>query len=116
MIAAIGLLLVLGSVGVLLYQGSQEGKAPPDVQVRVDAITPVSNGYLVAFTAINKGGFTLASVEITAALKRGEEKTESSQTTIDYISKDAEVKGGFFFSNNPKVYILDIRATGYQKP
>lgn len=115
-IAAIGLVLVVGAIGFVLYQAIWGSEVPPDVQIQIKSIQPVSSGYLVIFSIRNQSGATLEGVLVEAELKRGEEKIESSQTTIDFVPAHSNRKGGFFFRKNPHAYSLETRASGYQQP
>lgn len=114
--ASIGLLLVLSSVGFILFQGIWGNETPPDVQISIESIQPVSTGYLVKFTSKNEGGSSLAGVVVQAQLTKGEDKIETSQTTIEFLPANSLRKGGFFFRNNPKMFRLEARTLGYQEP
>ena len=47
-VAAVGLILVAGTIGFLVYQAIKGETLPPDVVVKVDSIAPVGSGYLEA--------------------------------------------------------------------
>jgi uncharacterized protein (TIGR02588 family) len=114
--ALIGLLLVVSSIGFIIYQALWGNESSPDVKIKIESIQQVSNGYLVEFTSKNQGGSTLAGVVVQGQLKQGEKKIETSQTTIDFIPANSVRKGGFFFKNNPEQYQLEARSLGYQQP
>ena len=52
-IAVLGLALVAGSIGFMLYEAAAGDSSPADITVQVDATLQIRNGYLVKFRAIN---------------------------------------------------------------
>lgn len=115
-VAFIGLVLVVGTIGFMLYKAIWVKDSSPDVEVQIESVEQVSNGYLVKFRALNRGGTTAAGLIIEAELKRGAEKLETNQTTIDFLPSNSVRNGGFFFTNDPQQNDLQIRAVGYQQP
>lgn len=114
--AFIGLVLVVGTIGFMLYKAIWVKDSSPDVEVQIESVEQVSNGYLVKFRALNRGGTTAAGLIIEAELKRGAEKLETNQTTIDFLPSNSVRNGGFFFTNDPRQFDLQLRAVGYQHP
>lgn len=111
----IGLVLVVGAIGFMLYQAFQEKGLPPDVKIQIESISQIENGYLVKFQALNEGDATAEGLIIEAELKVPE-KSETNQTTINFLPAHSTRNGGFFFQNDPRHYELKLRAVGYQKP
>lgn len=115
-IAGIGLLLVAGVLGLLLYKAIWKEPSPPQITVSVFSIVPTQNGYLVQFRALNQGSSTAEGVVIGGELRRGAETVESSQTTLDYLPANSERGGGLFFTHDPRQSELQLRACGYEEP
>ena len=115
-VAFIGLVLVVGAIGFMLYKAIWVKDSSPEVEVQIESVEQVNNGYLVKFRALNRGGTTAAGLIIEAELKRGAEKIETNQTTIDFLPSNSFRNGGFFFTNDPQQNDLQIRAVGYQQP
>lgn len=115
-VAAIGFVLVAGAVGFLVYQALKDQAAPPDLVIMVDSISPVGSGYLVTFRAINQGGTTAEGVVVEGTLKQGENSVESSETDLNYIPSGSEINGGIFFTKDPRLFQLQLRAHGYEQP
>jgi uncharacterized protein (TIGR02588 family) len=115
-IGLLGALLVFGSIGFALYEAAAGDSSPPNVKVEVQSITPVQNGYLVEFRAINEGGRTAAGLTIEGELRNGTEIVESSDTTLDYLPSHSERSGGLFFTADPQEHQLQLRAKGYEMP
>lgn len=115
-IAVLGLVLVLGSIGFMLYEAAAGDSSPPDVTVRVDSIRPTQNGFLIEFRAINEGGTTAQGLTVEGELRSGTDSVEISNTTIEYVPSHSERAGGLFFKSDPRQYELQMRAKGYEKP
>lgn len=115
-VAFLGLLLVLGSLGFLFYEGIWGDHSPPDLIVEREQIMDSGADYLVKFRARNVGGETAAKVTITGTLTRNGQPLERTDTTLDYIPAGSEEYGGLYFSNDPRVGKLKLSASGYQLP
>lgn len=115
-IALLGLALVLGSIGFMLYEAAAGDSSPPDVTVKVDSIAPSRNGFLVRFRVINEGGSTAEGLTVEGELRNGTESVETSETTIEYVPSHSEREGGLYFSIDPQQHELRVRAKGYEKP
>ena len=115
-IGLLGLVLVLGSIGLALYEAAVGDSSPPDVKVEVEEILPVQNGFLVEFRVINEGGTTAAGLTVEGELRNDTEIVETSDTTIGYVPSHSERAGGLFFTLDPRQYDLQLRATGYETP
>lgn len=115
-VAFIGLILVLGSLGFLLYQGIWGDNSPPDVIVELAEVRDSGDDYLVEFKARNEGGTTAAEVRIAATLTRDGHQVEETEASLDYVPAGSERRGGLFFRNDPRAGELELRASGYQIP
>ena len=115
-IALIGLTMVAGCIGFLLYEAVAGDSSPPDVIVHVDSILPTRNGHLVKFRLVNQGGSTAEGVNVEGELRNGTESVEISDTTIQYVPSHSEREGGLYFTLDPNQYELRLRAKGYEKP
>jgi uncharacterized protein (TIGR02588 family) len=115
-VALLGLVLVMGSIGFMTYQAMAGDDSPPFVTVGIDAVLPFESGYLVQIRAVNQGGSTAAQVRIEGSLMNGSGRMEGSETVIDYVPAHSHRKGGLFFTHDPRQYTLQLRATGYAKP
>jgi uncharacterized protein (TIGR02588 family) len=115
-VAALGMLLVLASIGFILYEELATSESPPDVHVSTESILRSGDGYLVAFKAENRGGSTAASLAIEGELSRGGVIVEMSEATIDYLPPRSHRSGGLFFSEDPSGGTIDLRASGFADP
>jgi uncharacterized protein (TIGR02588 family) len=115
-VAIIGLLLVVGAVGFLIYEGVWGDHSPPDIVLETATVEQRETGYLVIFKAANDGGSTAADLQIEGELLDGETVLETSSATLDYLPANSEREGGLFFTNDPNRYTLRLRPLGYQTP
>jgi uncharacterized protein (TIGR02588 family) len=115
-VAGVGLVLVAGVIGFLLYEALSSNRLPPDVKLSVDSVVQTRNGFLVRITAVNSGGITAEGVDIEGELRSGTEPVERSQTTIDYLPPRSQKKAGLFFTRDPRQLELHVRPLGYEEP
>jgi uncharacterized protein (TIGR02588 family) len=115
LIALLGALLIVGTVGILLYYAVAGSRSPPAISVQPQAIIDQKEGYLLQFRAFNQGDQTAGEVKIIGHL-RSDNHEETSEATLDYVPPQSERSGGLFFRQDPRQGELVIRVTGYQKP
>jgi uncharacterized protein (TIGR02588 family) len=115
-VAGIGLVIVSGVLGFLLYAALGKNHLPPDVALSIDSVAPTGNGYLVKITAVNQGSSTAEGVIVEGQLKNGTEVLERSQTTLEYLPPRSKKRGGLFFSRDPRRFELQVRPFGYEEP
>ena len=115
-VAGVGLVLVAGVIGFLIYEAFTGSRLPPDVKLSVDSVVQTGNGFLVRVTAVNQGGITAEGVVIEGELRGGAQQAEQSRTTIDYLPPRSEKKAGLFFTRDPRQFELHVRPLGYEEP
>ncbi|MGI8668718.1 MAG: hypothetical protein ACR2J3_02595 [Aridibacter sp.] len=111
-VAAVGLILVMFSIGFVSYEAIYSKDTPPNLAVKNTSTKKLTDGYLVEFTVKNTGERTAANVIIEGKLSNGETKT----ITMDYVAAKSEQKGGLFFKENPQANNLEINTIGYVNP
>lgn len=114
--AAMGAVLILGTIGYMIAHGMRHPEAPPDVIVTQTSGAALADGFLVEFSASNRGNATAANVTVSGALIEDGEVVEESETTLDYLPEQAHRTGGLFFTNDPAKYEVRLRAEGYIAP
>lgn len=116
LVAALGLLLVLGALAFLGFRALRSGDAPPDVSVHPQDISKVQAGYRVQFRARNQGDTTAEGVVVEGTLSEGDKVIERSEATVHFVPVRSEREGGLFFKKDPRAFRLELRALGYVKP
>jgi uncharacterized protein (TIGR02588 family) len=115
-VAAVGLVLVVSTIGFTFYRAWRETETPPAVTVTVETIVAQDAGYLVTFRALNEGEGTAAAVTVEGVLLQNGEEIELSTASLDFVPSRSERQGGLFFTEDPEQYELQLRATGYADP
>lgn len=115
-VAVIGLILVVGTIGFMMYKAFTSKDTPPNFTTKIERIETVNSGYVVIFNLINNGEQTASGVNVEGELKNGGESLEKSGVTFDYAPSASETEGGLFFKNNPNQFQIEIHAKGYAKP
>lgn len=114
--AVIGLILVVGVVGFLIYEISTDQEKAANLNVKIEEIISNDKGFLVKFAIENTGDETAADVTVEGEVKKGTESLEKSDVTVDYVPSHSEKKGGMFFTEDPRNKDFIIRAKGYNEP
>ena len=114
--AIISTALVIAMLAYTFYQAMSNGSEPPLITVQADSVIDTPGGFLVMFTATNAGDETAAAVQISAELMRDSVAVEESSATLDYVPSQAVRSGGIMFSKDPRMYRLELRATGFSRP
>lgn len=114
--ASIGIVLLAGSVLFSVQRGLRHGDSPPDIVVTPTAVTEVSQGYLVRFTAENRGAMAAAGVRVEGEVRRADGTNETADVTLDYLPAGSTRTGGLIVRSDPRAGNLVLRAVGYHKP
>lgn len=112
---ALGLLIVAGTIGYLLFKATTDGGKPPDIRVEVVEVISLAEGFLAKFQAVNVGDETAANVEIEGTSGAGPDG-ETSQVTLGFLPPHSARRGGLFFQKDPRTPSLQLRAMGYEEP
>lgn len=116
-IAALGLVLVVVTLALTLRDALDPTDAPPAIVVRADSVIALpGTGFLVRFTAENRGDRTAASVPVAGALRLAADSTETAEATLDYVPGHSRRRGGLYFRSDPRRGALELRAGGFQDP
>lgn len=114
--SGLGMLLFLGSVGVLGYEGITRGNGAPAITAVVEEVIPAGPRWLVHIRVGNDGGTTGAKVQVEGQLMAGAETLETSAAEFDYVPAGSHQKGGLFFDRDPRAHELRLRVLGYVEP
>ena len=68
-VAALGAVLVVGTIGWLVWLATTRDGTPPDVRVVADGVVALQDGWLVKFRAANAGGQAAAEVLVEVRLR-----------------------------------------------
>jgi uncharacterized protein (TIGR02588 family) len=119
MVAGIGIGLLLGILGVLVYEAFQPNQ-PPVLVITPERTVANAAGYLVQIHAANQGDEPAAEILVEGVLlpsgQPDGEPVETSELTLDFVPAQSQRRGGLFFTHNPAEYQLELRAKSYRVP
>lgn len=116
LVAAIGLVLLVASIGYLTYDAVAGNGDVPVPTLRVTGIEPQGTHFLVRLQVVNAGRATAADLRVDGELRRDGEVVERSETTFDYLPGRSAREAGLFFRHDPRALELVLTARSYQQP
>ena len=115
-IALLGIALVFTALGIILFRAIREDSTPVDLSVSVEKVEKLERKFRVDFRIDNSGSETAAAVSVEGELMDGAKSVEKSNAMITYAPANSTRQGGMFFTNDPHLFELRLRATGFEKP
>jgi uncharacterized protein (TIGR02588 family) len=113
---ALSLILVLSTLGYLIYAGVSMGQQPPSIQVRLGTPEQRQFNFIVPVTVVNHGDETAEGVKIEVLLESGGEEKARGEVEIPFLPRHATREGWVTFEQDPRTAQLKARVLGYQKP
>ncbi|HYG87600.1 MAG TPA: hypothetical protein VD978_15180 [Azospirillum sp.] len=115
-VSGIGLLLFLGAVGVLGYEGLFRSTGDPVIVLSVEDVSHDGTRWHARIRAENTGGSTGARVRVVGYLMSGSTVVETAEVEFDYLPAGSTQRGGLFFDRNALTHELRLRVLGYAAP
>ena len=112
-VAALGLVLVAGTIALLVRDAVGEGDAAVRLAVQVDSVVPRPGGHAVHFTARNAGRATAAEVSVRGE-RRDASGSEESAATLDYVPGRSSRRGTLHFEGDARD--VRLRVEGFREP
>jgi uncharacterized protein (TIGR02588 family) len=116
LVAALGALLVAGTIGSLVWLALGRDQTPPDVRVEAGAVLARQQGFLIEFRAVNTGGKAAAALLVEGELLGSDGVLETAQASIDYLPPRSARAGGLVFRRDPRRHELRLGVKGYVDP
>jgi uncharacterized protein (TIGR02588 family) len=114
---AVGLVLTLALLGFIGWGAlTHDRNSPPELELRVERVVRAGGAYVAQFVAHNRAQQTAEGVEIEGELSVGTGEPERSTATFDYVPGGSSVRGGLYFSSDPRAGDLKLRALGHTRP
>jgi len=113
---AIGLLLVLSTLGYLAYEGIRMGDEPPSIEVRLGTPEQHAHNFTVPVTVLNHGDQTASGVIIEVVLEHEGAEQARGQLELPFLPRHATREGWVTFDKDPRTAELKARVLGYEKP
>ena len=114
---AASLVLVLSTLGYLVYDGARLGNAPPNIQFQLGKPQPQLNHFIVPVSLTNQGDETAVGVQVEVVLESGGQEQESAQFEIAFLPRHSTREGWVTFETDPRtVDEMKARVLGFEKP
>lgn len=109
-------ILVLSLIAVIAYHGVAARGATAELSVALTTTRSTAQGFELSFIVVNGGKQTAAGVPVTGRLLKNGEPVEEREVTFDYVPAQSRAEGALLFANDPSLYELELRASGYRDP
>lgn len=114
---AASFVLVVSTLGYLVYDGATLGDAPPSIQFQLGKPQPQLNHFIVPVSVTNQGDETAEGVQVEVVLERGGQEQESAQFEIAFLPRQSTREGWVTFETDPRtVDEMKARVLGFEKP
>ena len=110
----VGLVLVLGALGFLAYDGAQTGERPPLIEIELKESVAAGEGFQVPVVVSNRGDMTAGDVHVEVTLEGG--AAERGEFRIAFLPRRSTREGVVTFHTDPRSGRLRARVLGYEKP
>jgi len=114
--SAVGLVLFLGSVGVLGYDGLFRSGGDPVVALAIEGVRHDGNRWHARIRVENTGKGTAARVRVVGELMSGDSVLETAEADFDYLPAGSTQRGGLYFDRNAETNPVRLRVLGYAAP
>lgn len=115
-VAGLGALLLVATLGYLVYDAVASADSAPDPAVQVLRIQRQEGRFLVRVKVVNRGREPAAMLRVTGELRRGETVVEQSDTEFDFLPGRSAREAGLFFEHDPGAFELRLGARSFQQP
>ena len=113
----ISLILVLFTLGYIVYDGATLGEAPPNIELQLGQPQPQSDRFIVPVTATNRGDETAETVQIEVTLNSDGREAETAEFEIAFLPRHSTRRGWVTFQTDPRtVEQIQARVLGFEKP
>ena len=117
LVFAASLVLVLSTLGYLVYDGATFGEAPPSIEFQLGQPQQRSNRFVVPVSVTNRGDETAQGVHIEVTLESGGKEQENADFEIAFLPRHSTRKGWVTFKTDPRsVEQMQARVLGFEKP
>lgn len=116
LVFAISFILVIGTLGYLVYDAATSKAAPPRIDVQLGTAQPQSNYFVVPVAIINHGNETAEGVQIEVVLTSGGKEQESANFEVAFLPRRSNRDGWVTFQTDPRLVEMEARVLGYEKP
>ncbi|MBC5784964.1 TIGR02588 family protein [Ramlibacter sp. USB13] len=115
-VAAIGAVLVAGTLVFLVADALRGGEGPPDPVAEVVAVTAQEHRFHVRVRVRNRGPAAAENLRLAGTLSEGGRVVERADTEFAYVPPGSSREAGLFFTHDPAHARLELSLHSYQAP
>ena len=113
---AIGLVLVLATLGFLVRESIVGEGGPPEVVARLGEARPSEGGHLIPVEVANVGQTTAEDVLVPIFLDLPDGSREEAELNIAFLPRDSKRNGWVSFRDDPRRGRLSLGAIAFEVP
>lgn len=113
---AVGLVLVLGTLGFLVRESLGAAGGTPEVVARLGPPKASAGGYMVPVEVANLGKGTAEDVKVTVVLEPPEGEPEEAELDIAFLPRDSRRNGWVTFRSDPSRGTLRLGPMAFEVP
>ena len=114
--AAVGLVVVLATLGTLLWVAAPQERGAVEPVLQATAIERQGDRFRVQLRAYNAGPAPAAALRVTAQLRSGGQVLEEADVELQYLPGHSSRKASVFFHRDPRQAELVLLPKGYEHP
>ena len=117
LVFAASLVLVVSTLGYLIYDTATLKDAPPNIQFQLGKPQPQLNHFIVPVSVTNQGDETAEGVQVEVVLESDGKEQESAEFAIAFLPRQSTREGWVTFETDPRtVEQMKARVLGFEKP
>jgi uncharacterized protein (TIGR02588 family) len=113
---AVGLAIVLGTLGFIAYEAFRNGPEEPRLQATIETSGPVPTGFSATVTVKNESRRAAAEVLVEGVLRSRDGTEVRSEVRLDYVAGLSTRRGTLVFPRAPDAGGVAVRIVGYTTP
>ena len=113
---AVGLVLVLATLGYLVRESIVSDGGPPDVAVRLGSARPSQHGWLLPVEVTNVGSTTAEDVRVAIALDLPDGTRQEAELDIAFLPPASKRQGWVSFPSDPRRGTLSLGTIAFEVP
>jgi uncharacterized protein (TIGR02588 family) len=113
---AVGLVLVLATLGYLVRESIVSDGGPPDVAVRLGSARPSRHGWLLSVEVTNVGSTTAEDVRVAINLELPDGTRQEAELDIAFLPPESKRQGWVSFRSDPREGTLTLGAIAFEVP
>jgi uncharacterized protein (TIGR02588 family) len=113
---AVGLLLLVATLGYLVRETLVSKKGPPDIVVSLGPARPSASGYLVPVEVMNRGETTAEDVRVPVFLDNPDGEPEEAELSVAFLPSESRREGWLSFRGDPARGTLRVGAVAFEVP